>query len=75
MSDLYRPQRVCQGHLCSFTDTRSGDGVDLPGFGRDRNDMSDQKDDAPAARNARCGSRPRAGRVPAREDDHGGNRQ
>ncbi len=33
--------------------------------------MSDQEDDAPAARNARGGSRPRAGRVPARDDERG----
>jgi len=37
--------------------------------------MSDQEDDAPAARNDRCGSRPRVVRVPAREDDHCKKRQ
>ena len=36
--------------------TRSGAGVDLPGFGRGRHDMSDHDDDAPAARGA-IGSR------------------
>jgi hypothetical protein len=46
--------------------------VDLPGFGR-RIDMpeSDQEDDASAARNAHGGSRPRAGRVPVRDDERG----
>jgi len=55
----------------TFSLTRSGAGVDLPGFGHGRSDMSDQEDDAPAVRNARGASRPRAGRVPARDDDCG----
>jgi hypothetical protein len=42
----------------AFALTRSGAGVDLPGFGRGRSDMSDREDDAPAARGA-LGSRAR----------------
>jgi hypothetical protein len=37
--------------------------------------MSDQEDDAPAALNARGGSRPRVGRVPTRDDERGGKRK
>jgi hypothetical protein len=79
-SDLCRPKARARppgvpGDRRVFALTCSGAGVDLPGFGRGRSDMSDQEDDAPAARNARGGSRPRAGRVPAREDDRGGQRQ
>ena len=40
----------------AFALTRSGAGVDLPGFGHGRSDMSDREDDAPAARGA-LGSR------------------
>jgi hypothetical protein len=75
-SDLFRPRArppppSVSGDRRAFAITRRGVGVDLPGFGRRRSDMSDQEDDAPAARNARCGSRPRAGRVPARDDECG----
>ena len=34
----------------AFALTRSGAGVDLPGAGRGRNDMSDREDDGPASR-------------------------
>jgi hypothetical protein len=50
----------------AFALTRSGAGVDLPGFGRGRSDMSDREDDAPAARGA-LGSRAR--RTADRDDD------
>jgi hypothetical protein len=56
--DLRRPRRRSHRALAI---TRSGAGLDIPGFGRSRSDMSDQEYDAPAARNARGGSRPRAG--------------
>jgi hypothetical protein len=46
--------------------TRSGTGVDLPGFGRGRSDMSDHED-APAARGGFGG---RARRNVDRDDDH-----
>ncbi len=42
----------------TFTVTRSGAGIDLPGSGHARSDMSDHEDDAPAARGA-FGSRAR----------------
>ena len=69
MSDLCRPQRARhrQGPRRSFAITRSGAGVDLPGFGRCDSDMSDQ-DDAPAARG---GSGNRARRTAARDDERG----
>jgi hypothetical protein len=41
----------------AFALTRSGTGVDLPGFGRGRRNMSDSEEDAPAARGA-LGRRP-----------------
>jgi len=52
-SDLCRPRDQARppsvfGDRRVFALTRSGAGVDLPGFGRDRSDMSDQEDDAPA---------------------------
>jgi len=50
----------------AFTVTRSGAGIDLPGFGHGRSDMSDHEDDAPAARGA-LGSRAR--RTADRDDD------
>ena len=55
-SDLYRPHARTRRPSAysdsrTFTLTRSGAGVDLPGFGRSSSDMSDQEDDAPAARN------------------------
>ena len=50
----------------AFALTRSGAGVDLPGFGRGRSDMSDREEDAPAARGA-LGSRAR--RTADRDDD------
>jgi hypothetical protein len=50
----------------STTVTRSGAGIDLPGFGHARNDMSDHEDDAPAARGT-LGSRAR--RTADRDDD------
>jgi hypothetical protein len=50
----------------AFTVTRSGAGIDLPGFGHGRSDMSDHEDDAPAARGA-LGSRARR---TADRDDH-----
>jgi len=46
--------------------TRSGAGIDLPGSGHARSDMSDHEDDAPAARGA-LGSRAR--RTADRDDD------
>ena len=72
MSDLCRPQRARhrQGPRRSFAITRSGAGVDLPGFGRDRSDMSDQED-ARAASNARGASGPRAGNAADRHDERG----
>jgi hypothetical protein len=52
MFDLCRPQRARHrlGPRRAFTVTRSGAGIDLPGFGHARSDMSDREDDAPAAR-------------------------
>jgi len=50
----------------AFALTRSGAGVDLPGFGHGRSDMSDREDDAPAARGALGG---RAGRTADRHDE------
>jgi len=69
MSDLCRPQwaRHRLGPRRAFTVARSGDGVDLPGFGRGRSDMSDQED-APAARGALGG---RARRTLDRDYDRG----
>jgi hypothetical protein len=49
----------------AFTVTRSEAGIDLPGFGHGRSDMSDHEDDAPAARGA-LGSRTR---LTANRDD------
>ena len=62
-SDLCRPRGRARPPSAScdrraFALTRSGAGVDLPGFGRGRTDMSDREDDAPAARGA-LGSRTR----------------
>jgi hypothetical protein len=51
----------------AFALTCSGAGVDLPGFGRVRSDMSDQAT-AQAARGALCG---RARRSVERDDDRG----
>ena len=62
-SDLCRPRRRARPpsdpwDRRAFALTCSGAGVDLPGFGRGRSDMSDREDDAPAARGA-LGSRTR----------------
>jgi hypothetical protein len=70
-SDLCRPRRRARppSDSCArraFALTRSGAGVDLPGFGRDRSDMSDSEDDAPAVRGP-LGSRTR--RSADRDDD------
>jgi hypothetical protein len=67
MFDLCRPQRARHrlGPRRAFTVTRSGAGIDLPGFGHARSDMSDHEDDAPAARGA-LGSR---ARITADRDD------
>jgi hypothetical protein len=75
---MCRPRnRACPpsvfGDRRTFALTRSGTGVDLPGFGRGLRDMSDQED-AQAAQTARGGSRSRGGRSPAREDDGGSRR-
>ena len=74
MFDLCRPRwtRHLQGNQgrCTFLVTRNGAGIDLPGFERDRTDMSDQED-TPAAQTARGGSRSHGGHALAREDDHG----
>ena len=58
MFDLRSPLRARHrlGPRRAFTVTRSGAGIDLPGFGHGRSDMSDHEDDAPAARGA-LGSR------------------
>ena len=70
MFDLCRPQqaRQRQGNpgRRAFPVTRNGAGLDLPGSGRGRSDMSDPEDTSQAARG---GSRFRGGRAPAREDD------
>jgi hypothetical protein len=68
MFDLCRPQRArhCLGPRRTFTVTRSGAGIDLPGFGRARIDMSDLEDDAQDARGD-LGSRTR--RSANRDDD------
>jgi hypothetical protein len=50
----------------AFALTRSGAGVDLPGFGRGHSDVSDREDDAPSARGT-LGSRTR--RTTDRDDD------
>jgi hypothetical protein len=50
----------------AFALTRSGAGVDLPGFGRGRNNMSDREDDVPAVRGS-LGSCAR--RTADRDDD------
>jgi hypothetical protein len=70
-SDLCRPRGRARPPSAScdrraFALTRSGAGVDLPGFGRGRTDMSDREDDAPAARGV-LGSRTR--RTADRDDD------
>jgi hypothetical protein len=65
--DLRRPRRLSHRALAL---TRSGAGVDLPGFGRGRRDMSDQED-TQGAQTARGGSRSHGGHALAREDDHG----
>jgi len=65
--DLRRPSRLSQRALAI---TRSSDGVDLPGFGSGRIDMSDQED-APAARGTRGAPGNRAGRTAARDDERG----
>jgi hypothetical protein len=62
-SDLFRPRGRARppSDSCdrrAFALTRSGAGVDLPGFGRSRSDMSDREDDTPADRGA-LGSRTR----------------
>jgi hypothetical protein len=57
---------TCHDARRAFTVTRSGAGIDLPGFGHARSDMSDHEDDAPAARGA-LGSRAR--RTADRDDD------
>ena len=49
--DLRRPRRT-RSRYRALAITRSGAGVDLPGFGRGRSDMSDREEDAPAARGA-----------------------
>jgi hypothetical protein len=77
-SDLCRPRQRARppslsGDRRAFAITSRGAGVDLPGFGRRRRDMpeSDQEDGASTDRNAYGGSRPRAGRVPVRDDERG----
>jgi hypothetical protein len=70
-SDLCRPRGRARppSDSCdrrTFALTRSGAGVDLPGFGRGRIDMSDREDDAPAVRGA-LGSRARC--TADRDDD------
>jgi hypothetical protein len=68
-SDLCRPRaraRPQRDDRRAFPLTRSGAGVDLPGFGRGRSDMSDREDDGPAARPA-LGARAR--RSADREED------
>jgi hypothetical protein len=74
-SDLCRPRGRARPPSAScnrraFALTRSGAGVDLPGFGRGSSDMSDSEDDAPAARGA-LGSRAR--RTADRDDAPGAN--
>ena len=61
----HRPRASCDRR--TFALTCSGVGVDLPGFGRVRSDMSDQAADQ-AARGALCG---RARCTVERDDDHG----
>jgi hypothetical protein len=56
-SDLCRPRGRARppSDSCdrrAFVLTRSGAGVDIPGFGRGRSDMSDREDNDPAARGA-----------------------
>jgi hypothetical protein len=46
---LRRPRRT-QSRYRALAITRSGAGVDLPGFGRGRSDMSDREEGSPAAR-------------------------
>ncbi len=67
-SDLCRPQRDRnrQDPRHAFTVTRSDAGVDLPGFGRGRSDMSHDEDDGQTARGT-LGSRAR--RTAARHHD------
>jgi hypothetical protein len=70
-SDLCRPRARARPpgnsyERRAFALTRSGAGVDLPGFGRGRSHMSDHEDDASAARGARGGC---AHRIPDHEDD------
>jgi hypothetical protein len=70
-SDLRRPPGRARPpsdyrNSLTFALTRSGAGVDLPGFGRGRSDMSDREEDAPAARGALDG---RARRTADRHDD------
>jgi hypothetical protein len=65
--DLCRPQwqtRHRQGNQGrrAFPVTRSGAGVDLPGVGRGRTDMSDQED-TQVAQTARGGSSSRGARA------------
>jgi hypothetical protein len=63
-SDLCRPPgraRPLRDDRRAFALTRSGAGVDLPGFGRGRSDMSDLEDASPVARGA-LGGRARADR-------------
>jgi len=49
--DLCRPRaRLPPGERRALAITRSGAGIDLPGFGRARRDMSDREEDAPASR-------------------------
>jgi hypothetical protein len=72
-SDLCRPRGRARppSDSCvsrAFALTRSGAGVDLPGFGRCRSDMSDREDDAPAARGA-LGSRTRSS-ADSNDDSH-----
>jgi hypothetical protein len=57
-------RRACDRR--AFALTRSGAGVDLPGFGHAHSDLSDREDDAPVARGA-LGSRAR--RSADRDDD------
>ncbi len=53
MFDLCRPRhRLGNRGSRAFTVTRSGAGIDLPGFEHSSSDMSDHEDDAPAARGA-----------------------
>ena len=70
-SDLCRPRGRARppSDSCNrraFALTRSGAGVDLPGFGRGHSDMSDREDDAPAGHGT-LGSRTR--RSADRDDD------